>query len=183
MRWLVTRHPHSGSREGSVLMLRFFFFCIHDFIFNVHMNMYLCVSCVHMSSGAHRPEVSDALGKLELQADVTCSTWVLEPELWSSARATHTLNWWGISPSCFLFSIHSGSWAHCVVLPTVKVGLLTSVNPLKNLLYTHVQRFVSWVILDPVALATNVNHHQLHPSSTLYSKWSLLATFSQFLSP
>ena len=45
-----------------------------------------------ISSGAHRPEVSDALRKLELQEDVSCSTWALEPELWSSARATHTLN-------------------------------------------------------------------------------------------
>jgi hypothetical protein len=118
----------------------FFFFFMHAFICDMHVDRSLLWD---ISSGAHRPEVSDALRKLELQEDVSCSTWALEPELWSSARATHTLNRWGVSPSCFLLSSHSGIQAHCVALPTVRVGLLTSVNPLENLLHTHMLKDLS----------------------------------------
>ena len=48
---------------------------------------------------------------------------------------------------------------YTMVLPMFRVSLLPSVKVLRKLRHTHAQRYVSWVILKPVKLAMERNHH------------------------
>lgn len=67
-----------------------------------------------------------------------------------------------IEQKSFLSVLHIlESLAPSEVIPTIKVGLPTSVNLVTTVLHRHVQRpWVSQVILDSVKLMMNTNHHQ-----------------------
>lgn len=49
-----------------------------------------------------------------------------------------------------------------LVIPTVRVGLPISINPISKLPHKNTQRIASWVIFDPVKLTVNFNHHIVH---------------------
>lgn len=55
--------------------------------------------------------------------------------------------------------VHSGTLTHWTELPLLRVGLPTSVSLVQKIPHIHIQRFVCYMILDPIKLATNITQH------------------------
>lgn len=62
--------------------------------------------------------------------------------------------------SHFLLYIQSRIPTHGIVSATLRIGLPTSINPTQTLPHRHAHRIVSQVILEPVRLISNINHHR-----------------------
>lgn len=61
--------------------------------------------------------------------------------------------------SVHIFFIQPGNSEHGMVLFIVTMGISTSAKPTKILSQKHPQSLVIQVILDPVDLTVNINHH------------------------
>lgn len=76
-------------------------------------------------------------------------------ELEGAGHTASTVKEQSVTHTRFLHGFLCRIPAQGIVLPTVRMGLLTSINAIK----TQAQRPVSWVTLDSVRSTVNTSHH------------------------
>lgn len=87
---MLRRHPTNKlcpQPNPLFKKIHFYFVCVH-----VHINTYMYILCGHTSGCLWRPEEGTEFPGVELQAVVSCLTWVLRTELRPSAGAVSILN-------------------------------------------------------------------------------------------